>query len=129
LLQYVKDHSFTASVSVAQSQLPSLIGTGGKEMEAMRLETGAQIDVPNSKDAVGPDGRVQISIKGSKADVEAAKRIIEAKSKTFDDTVTRNLEVDRKHHRFIIGPQGIPMCLYRHRKTLLISSQVLPSET
>ena len=36
LLQYVKDNSFTSTVSVAQNQLPSLIGAGGKEMESMR---------------------------------------------------------------------------------------------
>lgn len=106
LLQYVKDNSHTDTVSVAQSQLPSLIGSGGKEMEAMRLETGAQIDVPNARDAAGPDGRVEIKLKGSKQAVDAAKKLIQGRSKVFDDTVTRNLEVERKHHRHIIGPQG-----------------------
>jgi len=106
LLQYVKDNSFTAIVSVAQNQLPSLIGSGGKEMESMRLETGAQIDVPNAREAPSESGRAEIKLKGSKQAVEAAKKLIEAKSKAFDDTVTRNLEVDRKHHRLIIGAQG-----------------------
>ncbi|KAI7246062.1 hypothetical protein KC335_g19599, partial [Hortaea werneckii] len=32
--------------------------------------------------------------------------MIEAKSKVFDDSITRNMEVERKHHRLIIGPQG-----------------------
>ncbi|EMC99579.1 hypothetical protein BAUCODRAFT_571748 [Baudoinia panamericana UAMH 10762] len=105
LLQYVKDNSFTTTVSVAQSLLPSLIGSGGKEMEAMRLESGAHIDVPNSRE-IGSDGRAEIKIKGSKQAVETAKKIIESKSKAFDDTVTRNMDVDRRHHRLIIGPQG-----------------------
>jgi predicted PilT family ATPase len=106
LLQYVKDNSHTATVSVAQNQLPSLIGSGGKEMEAMRLETGAQIDVPGSKDVANVDGRVDIRIKGSKKAVEEAKKAIEEKAKVFDNTVVRTLDVDRKHHRHIIGPQG-----------------------
>lgn len=106
LLQYVKDNSFTATVSVAQNQLPSLIGAGGKEMESMRLETGAQIDVPGARDAASPTGRVEIKIKGSKKACEEAKKLIEEKAKVFDNTITRNLDVDRKHHRFIIGPQG-----------------------
>lgn len=106
LLQYVKDNSHTATVSVAQSQLPSLIGSGGKEMEALRLETGAQIDVPGSKDAASPSGRAEIKIKGSKKAVEDAKKLIEEKSKVFDNTITRNLDVDRKHHRLIIGAGG-----------------------
>jgi len=106
LLQYVKDHSFSAVVSVAQNQLPSLIGSGGKEMEALRLETGAQIDVPNSRDAASPNGRAEIRIKGSKKAVEDAKKLIEEKAKIFDNTVTRNLQIERKHHRLIIGAQG-----------------------
>ena len=106
LLQYVKDNSFTATVSVAQNQLPSLIGAGGKEMESMRLETGAQIDVPGARDAASPTGRAEIKIKGSKKAVEEAKRLIEEKAKVFDNTITRNVDVDKRHHRLIIGPQG-----------------------
>ncbi|CAK4031226.1 related to RNA binding effector Scp160 [Lecanosticta acicola] len=106
LLQYIKDTSYTATVSVAQNQLPSLIGAGGKEMDALRTETLAQIDVPNARDAASPDGRAEIKIKGSKQAVEKAKKMIEEKAKVFDNTVVRNLDVDRKHHRLIIGPQG-----------------------
>lgn len=79
LLQYVKDNSHTATVSVAQNQLPSLIGAGGKEMEALRAETLAQIDVPNARDAASPDGRAEIKIKGSKQSVEMAKKMIEVR--------------------------------------------------
>ena len=106
LVQYVKDNSFTATVSVAQNQLPSLIGAGGKEMELMRLETGAQIDVPNSREAASPTGRAEIKIKGSKKAVDEAKKLIEEKAKVFDNTTTRNLDIERRHHRLIIGPQG-----------------------
>lgn len=106
LLQYLKDNSHTATVSVAQNQLPSLIGSGGREMEALRLETGAQIDVPGSRDAVDPSGRAEIRLKGSKAAVENAKKLLEQRAKAFDDTITRNLEIDRKYHRNIIGSQG-----------------------
>lgn len=106
LLQYVKDNSNTATVSVQQSQLPSLIGAGGKEMEALRLETGAQIDVPSARDVGSTDGRVEIKLKGSKKAVEEARKRIEEKAKVFDNTVTRTLDIERKHHRKIIGPGG-----------------------
>ncbi|KAK5113278.1 hypothetical protein LTR62_003615 [Meristemomyces frigidus] len=106
LLQYLKDNSHSETVSVAQGQLPSLIGSGGKEMESLRLETGASIDVPNSRDAAGPNGRVDIKLKGSKEAVQAAKKIILARSKEFDDSITRNLDIDRRHHRILIGTQG-----------------------
>ncbi|USW48165.1 Putative K domain-containing protein [Septoria linicola] len=106
LLEYVKDNSHSATVSVAQSQLPSLIGAGGKEMDALRLESGAQIDVPSSRDAAGPEGRVEIKIRGSKKAVDEAKKLVQEKAKVFDNTVTRTLDVERRHHRHIIGPGG-----------------------
>ena len=106
LLQYVTDNSNEATVSVAQSQLPSLIGTGGRELDNLRLRTGAQIDVPGARDEPSPSGRAEIKIKGSKKAVDEAKKEIEAAAKTFDATVTRTLDIDRKHHRTIIGGGG-----------------------
>ena len=70
------------------------------------LATGAQIDVPGAREATSPTGRAEIKIKGSKKAVEEAKELIEEKAKVFDNTVTRSLDVDRRHHRLIIGPQG-----------------------
>lgn len=106
LLQYTMDNSHTATVSVAQAQLPSLIGAGGREMDALRLRTGAQVDVPGARDAVEPSGRAEIRIKGSKKAVEEAKKALQEAAKTFDQTVTRTLEIDKKHHRAIIGAGG-----------------------
>lgn len=106
LLQYTMDHSHTATVSVAQSQLPSLIGAGGREMDALRLRTGAQIDVPGARDAPDPSGRAEIKLKGNKKQVEEAKKALEEAAKTFDATVTRTVDVEKKHHRAIIGAGG-----------------------
>jgi len=105
LLNYLMDNSHVATVSVAQSQIPSLIGSGGREMDALRAQTGCQIDVPPARDADG-SGRVEIKIKGKKAKVEETKKIIQERSKEFDSTVTRTIEVDKKHHRAIIGAGG-----------------------
>jgi polyribonucleotide nucleotidyltransferase len=113
LFQYIKDNSHVAIVSVNQSQLPSLIGAGGKEMDALRLETGAQIDVPGSRDAASANGRVDIKIKGQKKNVEAAEKLIKQKAAIFENTVQRTLDVDRRHHRHIIGPSGkLDHCSY-----------------
>ncbi|KAF1981972.1 hypothetical protein K402DRAFT_467116 [Aulographum hederae CBS 113979] len=105
LLQYTKDNSFTGVVSVAQSQIPQLIGTGGREMDALRLATGAQIDVPGAKD-IGSSGRAEVKLKGTKEQVEKAKKLLQERAKTFDETVTRTLDVDKKHHRTLIGSGG-----------------------
>ncbi|KAI9826550.1 MAG: hypothetical protein M1832_006146 [Thelocarpon impressellum] len=107
LLQWTIDNSHSAYVSVARNQIPQLIGQGGREMENMRLMTGAQIDVPDNK-RDGQDGpsRAEIRVKGTKEQVEAAKKLLEQRAKTFDETVVRTLEVDKKYHKALIGGGG-----------------------
>ncbi|KAI1374506.1 putative RNA binding effector protein Scp160 [Hypoxylon crocopeplum] len=105
LYQYLKDNSFTASVTVQQKQLPSLIGSGGSGMDELRQTTGAKIDIPNDRNEA-QDAAVEIQIKGTKTQVAAAKKIIEEKRAVFDETVTRTVEVDRKWHKNLIGPGG-----------------------
>lgn len=102
LHQYLVDNSHTATVSVAQSQVASLIGKRGQEMEKLRADTGAQIDIPK------PDGsdRVTIQIKGTKQQVDKARQELQKRSKAFDDIETRSLDVDRKYHRALIGTGG-----------------------
>ena len=102
LKQYIEDNSYTATVSVAQTQVPSLLGKRGTEMERLRADTGAQIDIPKN----GDSERVTIQIKGTKQQVEKAKAELQSRSKTFDNIVTRTLDVDRKYHRALIGGGG-----------------------
>jgi predicted PilT family ATPase len=104
LLQYLKDNSFTATISVQQKQLPSLIGQGGAGMEQLRQSTGAKIDIPNGRDS--SDAMVDIQVKGTKAQVAAAKKILEEKKAVFDDTVVKTIEVDKKYHKTLIGAGG-----------------------
>ncbi|KAL2829798.1 hypothetical protein BDW59DRAFT_142043 [Aspergillus cavernicola] len=106
LLQWVVDHSHTATVSVAQSQIPSLIGQRGREMDKLRGDSGAQIDVPGANDAPDASGRVEIKIKGTKKQVEEAKKILQTRSGEFDATVTKSIDVDKKYHKSLIGGGG-----------------------
>ncbi|KAK5102713.1 hypothetical protein LTS08_003513 [Lithohypha guttulata] len=103
LTQYLQDNSHTATVSVHRDQVRSLIGRGGSELERLRGETGAQVDVPNK-----PEGeRVTITIKGSKAAVDKARQEIQSKAKAFDAITTQTIAVDRKYHRDLIGSKGL----------------------
>ncbi|OTB02159.1 hypothetical protein M426DRAFT_62713 [Hypoxylon sp. CI-4A] len=105
LYQYFKDNSFTASVTVQQKQLPSLIGSGGVGMDELRATTGAKIDIPNERNEAEA-ATVDIQIKGTRAQVAAAKKLIEEKRAVFDETVTKTVEIDRKWHKNLIGPGG-----------------------
>ncbi|KAL1838701.1 hypothetical protein VTJ49DRAFT_2291 [Mycothermus thermophilus] len=104
LLQYLKDTSHTATVTVQKKQLPSLIGSGGAVLEQLRQSTGARIDVPAPKES--EETHVDIHIKGTKTQVAAAKKILEEKKAIFDDTVVRKIEVPRKYHKALIGTGG-----------------------
>ncbi len=106
LYQYLKDNSFTATVSIAKKQIPSLMGRGGSEMDRLRSETNAQIEVPSAQDANESDARVEIKIKGSKQAVEAAKKELQTRAKTFDDKVERTIDVDKKYIGDLIGGSG-----------------------
>lgn len=107
LYQWVVDHSHSASISVARSQIPSLIGQRGREMEKLRAETGAQIDVPGVNDDVDASGRVPIKVKGTKKQVEDARKLLLQRAKEFDATVTKTIDVDKKHHKSLIGGGGM----------------------
>ncbi|KAI0408400.1 putative RNA binding effector protein Scp160 [Xylaria palmicola] len=105
LYEYLREHSFTETVAVKQKQLPSLIGSGGAAMDELRQTTGAKVDIPNDRNDA-PDAVVEITIRGSKQQVAAAKKILEEKKVIFDDTISNTLEVDRKWHKNLIGPGG-----------------------
>ena len=104
LLQYLKDTSYSATVTVQQKQIPSLIGSGGAALDALRNETKAVIDIPGARET--PDSLVEIQIKGTKEAVAAAKKALEAKKAVFEDTVVKTIDVDRKYHRSLIGAGG-----------------------
>lgn len=107
LLQWTIDNSHTATVSVSQDQVPSLIGQGGRQMERMRMSTGAHIEVPDvKKDSPGASGRVDIKLKGTKKQVDEAKRLLEERAKIFDESISRTIEVNKRHHKSLIGSGG-----------------------
>lgn len=105
LLQYVVDNSNVATVTVAAKQIPSLIGAGGRELDALRNETQCRIDMPKKEDVDGSE-RVEIKLRGTKKQVEDAKKLLLEKAKSFDNTVTETLDVDQKFYKTIIGPSG-----------------------
>ena len=106
LVQHLKDTSYSTTVSVSQAQIPRLIGQGGREMDKIRMETGAKIDVPGSHEEGDSSGRVQVLARGTKKQVEDAKRLLEQRVKSFDESINRTLDVDKKYHKSLIGSGG-----------------------
>ena len=102
LHKYLEEHSVTATVAVQQKQVGSLIGQGGAALDELRQMTGARIDVPADRDA----DVVDITIKGTATQVAKARKVLEEKRAVFDDTVVQTIDVDKKHHKTLIGSGG-----------------------
>ncbi|KHN99147.1 PCBP-like protein [Metarhizium album ARSEF 1941] len=102
LHKYLEEHSVTATVPVQQKQVGSLIGQGGAALDELRQLTGARIDVPADRDA----DMVEISIKGTASQVAKARKVLEEKRTIFDDTIVQTIDVDKKHHKALIGSGG-----------------------
>lgn len=102
LHKYLEEHSATATVAVKQKQVGSLIGQGGAALDELRQATGAKIDVPADRDTE----IVEIQLKGTASQVAKAKKILEEKRAVFDDTVVQTLDVEKKHHKALIGASG-----------------------
>lgn len=103
LYKYLEEHSATATVPVQQKQVGSLIGQGGAALDELRQSTGARIDIPADRDTP----MVDIVLKGTAAQVAKAKQILEGKRAIFDDTVVQTIDVDKKHHKALIGTSGM----------------------
>lgn len=102
LHKYLEENSVTATVAVQQKQIGSLIGQGGAALDELRQLTGARIDVPSDRESE----TIEISIKGTSSQVANARKLLEEKRNVFDDTVIETIEVEKKHHRALIGPGG-----------------------
>ncbi|PHH91241.1 hypothetical protein CDD83_1200 [Cordyceps sp. RAO-2017] len=102
LHKYLEEHSATATVPVQQKQVGSLIGQGGAALDELRQATGARIDVPADRDTE----IVEILIKGTASQVAKARKLLEEKRAIFDDTIVQTIDVDKKHHKALIGPGG-----------------------
>ena len=106
LAKYLMDNSHAATISIAKEQLPSLIGTGGRNMENIRSTTGAQITVPAASEPADAHGRVALKIKGTAKQVDDAKKQLQQAVKTFDEKMVKDIQIDKQYHNALIGRGG-----------------------
>lgn len=102
LYKYLEEHAHTATVSIQQKHVGSLIGQGGAAMDELRQATGAKIDIPADRD----NTIVDIVVRGTASQVAKAKKLLEEKRAVFDDTVVQHIDVEKKHHKALIGTSG-----------------------
>lgn len=111
LVNYVRENGHEERISVQASQIPSLIGSKGAAMDEIREVSGAKVDIPKPEKDQDPNARIEIVIRGTKAQAQKAKKMIDEKRAVYDSTVTKELEVDKKYHRALIGAGGESLLL------------------
>ncbi|PVU90296.1 hypothetical protein BB561_004946 [Smittium simulii] len=81
-LKEAKENNFVLTFEVDSSNVKFIIGKGGSTIQAIRVETGAQIDIPKQSFNKAPKNLVTLT--GSKEAVLAAKAKIDQSIEDFD---------------------------------------------
>lgn len=81
-----------------------ILGKSGSSINAIKDETGAQIDIDKPTEGDSKDTNVQL--KGTKKAIAAAKEAILAIANEVSDEVTETITIEHKFHRNIIGSGG-----------------------
>lgn len=109
LVQYEKDNNNTDVVLVPAKALSRVIGRGGEFINDIKDSTNTRIDVGEHDESEGSDKKVPITITGTKTGIKQAAERINAIVKEVEDTITEEIEVDPKYHRYLIGANGSAM--------------------
>ncbi|VVT46431.1 uncharacterized protein SAPINGB_P001210 [Magnusiomyces paraingens] len=109
LVQYEKDNSNSDIVYVPAKALSRIIGRNGEFINDIKDTTNTRIDVGERESAGAADAKVAITIVGTKSGIKQAIERINEVVKEIEDTVTEEIEVDPKYHRYLIGANGSAM--------------------
>ncbi|WVR07663.1 hypothetical protein IAU60_004705 [Kwoniella sp. DSM 27419] len=91
------------SFTVPSKAVAQIVGKGGATINGIKDETGAQIDIDRSGT---DDGKTNITVRGDKKAIAAAKTAVLAVVDELGDEITTEITVDPKYHRTLIGQGG-----------------------
>ncbi|CCG23208.1 hypothetical protein CORT_0D03680 [Candida orthopsilosis Co 90-125] len=109
VLADAKEHpdGFTSEVRVPSQIVSRLVGKNGSFLNSLRDEFGVKIDVPEQDSKKDDSEKSDITIKGVKKNVEAAKAKIAALAKKWADETLVRVRIENQYHRRMIGAQGV----------------------
>ncbi|OMJ07515.1 Vigilin 1 [Smittium culicis] len=105
LATYEKDNSYSETIKVPSKHLRYLVGRQGSRITEIRNESNTRIDI-DRKDEENPSELVDIVITGTSKNVKSAVKTINDIISDLDLIVEKSVNVDQKHHRYLIGPGG-----------------------
>ncbi|XAO24488.1 hypothetical protein I312_103289 [Cryptococcus bacillisporus CA1280] len=92
-----------ATFKVPSKAVAQIVGKGGATINAIKNDTGAQIDIEREG---GEDKQTTITVRGDKQAIAAAKEAVLNVVKEVGDEVAVELTIEQKYHRNLIGQGG-----------------------
>jgi predicted PilT family ATPase len=105
LIEYEKENNNVITVPVSSKSIARIMGRGGVNVNRIRDETDAQIDVDREEDR-NDNGTTIIKLRGTKQAIAAAKKEILAVAADVDAEESYSLRIPAKFHGQLIGPGG-----------------------
>lgn len=103
-LEFEKESNKVLKFDVPTRSVSRILGKGGASINEIKDDTGAQIDVDKNNDGNG--SVTQITVRGTKEAINAAKSAILAIADQVGEETTASLAIETKFHRTIIGAGG-----------------------
>ena len=98
---------FTGEVRVPSQIVSRLVGKNGTFLNSLRDEFGVKIDIPDHDAKKDDSEKLDVTIKGVKKNVEAAKSKISSLAKKWADETLVRVRIEHQYHRRMIGAQGV----------------------
>ncbi|KAG0706160.1 hypothetical protein DFH29DRAFT_904030 [Suillus ampliporus] len=103
-LEFEKESNKVLKFDVPTRSVSRILGKGGASINEIKDDTGAQIDVDKNNDGNG--SVTQITVRGTKEAINAAKSAILAIADQVGEETTASMAIETKFHRTIIGAGG-----------------------
>ncbi|KAG1716418.1 hypothetical protein ID866_770 [Astraeus odoratus] len=103
-LEVEKESNLALHFAIPVRAIARVLGKGGVNINEIKGETGAHIDIGKSGEDKATD--VPVTVRGTKDAINAAKAAILAIAEQVPEEITETLFVEQKYHRAIIGPGG-----------------------
>ncbi|KIJ18943.1 hypothetical protein PAXINDRAFT_166858 [Paxillus involutus ATCC 200175] len=101
-LEFEKESNNVLQFTVPTGAVARILGKGGANINEIKDDTGAQIDV----DKDGNSAATNITVRGTKEAINAAKTAILAIADEIGEETTVSLVIETKYHRIVIGAGG-----------------------
>jgi polyribonucleotide nucleotidyltransferase len=102
-LEFEKESNNALKFTVPTRAVARILGKGGVSINEIKDETGAQIDVDKADDS---GASTNITVRGTKKAVSAAKAAILAISDQIGEEKSDSVSIENRFHRTIIGTGG-----------------------